>query len=254
MLTLFLMLTFPEESVIIGIKLWKGEWMPVVVKKGKSVEAYDRIRTIIRERKLTPGERVKEVHIAQMLGMSRSSVREALVRLESEGVIKNRGSHLGRFLEYLEDQDIHEVLRRYELRGIIEAGAARLAAKNMNGWQIDELRSHAQKVSEFCQSGETEKRRQASYRFHVCLLSKCGNSTLLEVWNEYHLMPVSTKTSELESRILSFLADKAKHEEKLNLVVDAIASHDPDSAERTMREYVCEITEAIRLASQDTLP
>jgi DNA-binding GntR family transcriptional regulator len=228
--------------------------MPVAVKKGKSVEAYDRIRTIIREKKLTPGERVKEVQIAQMLGMSRSSVREALVRLESEGVIKNRGSHLGRYLEYLEDQDIHEVLKRYELRGIIEAGAARLAAKNMNGWQIDELRSHLKNLVESYQVDDRETKVEASRKFHTYLLTNCGNPLLLKVWDENGLMPFATRTQTFEARIQSHLVDRIRHHERLPRTVEAIASHDPELAERTMREYVREITEAIRQASLEGTP
>jgi len=61
-----------------------------------------------------------------------------------------------------EDQKIEEVVHRYEFREVIESQACRLAAKNMNGWQIDGLRNHLRILSESYQNDNREKRYEAS--------------------------------------------------------------------------------------------
>ncbi len=228
--------------------------MPVSGTKTKSYRAYEKIKGIIEDGRLAPGHRVTETKIAKMLGMSRGTVRESLLRLEAEGVLKHRGSRLGRYVEYFEDQDIGDLLRRYELREIIEAGAARLAAMNMNGWQIEELRKSAHEIMTALKGEDRKARTEAAKRFHTYLLSNCGNPLLLQVWETFNLAPVTPRSEELNAKILSGLPDEQDHDEKLLKAVEAVASHDPELADREMRSYVHEITEAIRKVSLNRNP
>jgi DNA-binding GntR family transcriptional regulator len=223
--------------------------MPISKTKTKSHQAYEKLKGIIEDGRLAPGHRVTETKIANMLGMSRSTVRESLLRLEAEGVLKHRGSRLGRFVEYFEDQDIGDLLKRYELREIIEAGAARFSAMNMNGWQIKELRTYAREIMKALKGHDRETRHGAALKFHTYLLSHCGNPLLLQVWETFHLAPVTPRSEALNTKILSKLPNEQNHNEKLLKAVEAIASHDPDLADREMRAYVHEITEAIRKIS-----
>ena len=149
-------------------------------------------------------------------------------------------------MEYLEDHRPQDILHRYELRAVIEGYAARLAARNMTGWQIEELRVRAERTMAAKKTADRETRREASQAFHNYLLANCGNPLLGQVWESYHLQPVVPRSAELEMKILGGIPDERAHNERLMRTVEAIAAHDPDEAERTMRDYVREITEAIR--------
>jgi len=220
------------------------------VKKIKSHQAYEKIKAIIDQGKLAPGERVTETRIAALLGMSRGTIRESLLRLEAEGVLKYRGNRLGRYVEYFEDQNLPDLLRRYELRECIEAGAARLAAMNMNGWQIEELRAIARVLHEAMKRRNLEARKTAGRQYHDYLMTHCGNPLFREARATFNLAPVVPRSEALNARILSNLRDEPGHNRKLLEVVEAIGNHDPDGADRHMRGFVREIIDAIKKFSQ----
>src|SRR4051812_5139590 len=95
------------------------------------------------------GERLTEARAIGLTGIGRGPVRESLLRLEAEGLLQQRGARRSRVVGIVEEQDRQELIARYELREQIESGAARLAAKNMNGWQIEHLRRLAERIEQF---------------------------------------------------------------------------------------------------------
>ncbi len=87
-------------------------------------EAYDRLRGAIQNGELAIGERVTEVGLATMLGISRTPVHEAIARLEADGLLTNEPRR-GLVVTDLDHQQIVEL---YLMREVLEGAAARLAA------------------------------------------------------------------------------------------------------------------------------
>src|SRR5215213_10039320 len=86
--------------------------------------AYVRIRSMVVEGEIPPGGRLGQVELAEQLGISRTPVREALRRLTGEGLaefVPNRGFRAA-------SPGLDDVLRRLEVRSLLEPGIARLAA------------------------------------------------------------------------------------------------------------------------------
>jgi DNA-binding GntR family transcriptional regulator len=212
----------------------------------KTSQAYRQIRTLIEAGGLGAGERVTEAKVAKLVGMSRGPVRESLLRLEAEGLLQNRGSRRSRVVAYVEDQNPEEMLCRYELREQIEGGAARLASKNMTGWQIDRLMRLAKQVDEAWESHDRQARYDAVSEFHQFLLANCGNPLFLEIWQTHRLAPPQPRSPQLEDRIMASVPDNRDERGALVKVVEAIAAHDPDRAETLMKNRVRSITEALR--------
>ena len=87
--------------------------------------AYDRIRTLILSGDVAPGTRLGQVDLAERLGVSRTPVREALRRLTGEGLVDfedQRGFRVAALA-------LDDVVRRLEVRLLLEPGAARMAAE-----------------------------------------------------------------------------------------------------------------------------
>src|SRR5918999_6411832 len=87
--------------------------------------AYERIRGLVLSGELAPGVRLGQVELAERFGISRTPVREALRRLAGEGLVEplsNRGFRVA-------DLGLDAVLRRLEVRTLLEPGIARLAAE-----------------------------------------------------------------------------------------------------------------------------
>lgn len=97
--------------------------------------AYRRIRDLVLSGELAPGARLGQVELAERFGISRTPVREALRRLAGEGLvdqISNRGFRVA-------DLGLDAVLRRLEVRALLEPGIARLAAERRSERDIASL-------------------------------------------------------------------------------------------------------------------
>jgi DNA-binding GntR family transcriptional regulator len=212
----------------------------------KTDMAYRMLRKRLETGELEPGQRLTETAIARELGISRIPVREAMSRLGAEGVIKSKGPYGGKYVEFIEDQQTEDIIYRYELREIVEGQAARLAAMNMTGRQIAELRQFVDELPLCDKAGDVRKRGGTGGAFHTYIVANGGNPLLFSIWPDYHLLPFSTRSIHTEEQIQSRLGGGESNAEKPRHIVDAIASHDPDLAEVTVREQISEVTEAIR--------
>lgn len=210
----------------------------------KSQEAYRRIKAALDSGHFKPGERLIEARVCRDLNLKRGPVREALLLLHGEGLVRKEGAYKGHIVEFTEDIPPDQLLFRYELREQIAGGACRLAAKNMNGWQIDTIHQLAKALDEAQEADDRESRYAANYRFHECLLNNCGNPLFLEVWESHRLVPTRPRSQEFEDAILGQL--EADDEPKMEAIALAIAAHDQAEAESLMKKRVNRITEAIR--------
>ena len=94
--------------------------------------AYARIRAAIREGSLTPGERLTETDLAARFGVSRTPVRQAIARLEAEGLL----THEARRGLTVTRPDHQQVVELYVMREVLEGAAARLAAQHASETEI----------------------------------------------------------------------------------------------------------------------
>ncbi|MGY6549965.1 MAG: GntR family transcriptional regulator [Roseinatronobacter sp.] len=97
--------------------------------------AYDRLLDEIRHGTLPPGARLREVDLAARLSISRTPVREAIRRLEADGLVE----HLPRQGASLRRLSYAEVMELYEMRAVLEGTAARLAARSASELELREL-------------------------------------------------------------------------------------------------------------------
>lgn len=95
-------------------------------------DAYERIRAAIRDGSLAPGLRLTEVELAARFGVSRTPVRQALARLEAEGLL----THAPRRGLTVTRPDHSQVVELYVMREILEGAAARLAAQHASETEL----------------------------------------------------------------------------------------------------------------------
>jgi DNA-binding GntR family transcriptional regulator len=212
--------------------------------KTKTQNAYIQLKQSLLLGRLKPGQRLIEAKLCEELGLGRGPVREALLLLHGEGFVRNQGAYRGHIVQYTEDIPPDQLLHRYELREQIGAGACRLAAKNMNGWEIDQLRVLAQEIDDATRRGDRETSYRANYAFHQFLLESCGNALLRDVWESQQLMPLRPRSLSFEGELLAQVGDC--NDPSMTDIVDAIATHDQTHAEATMKRRVRKITEALR--------
>ncbi|KIC50426.1 GntR family transcriptional regulator [Tateyamaria sp. ANG-S1] len=98
--------------------------------------AYAQLLQAIRTGEFAPGDRLRETDVADRLNLSRTPVREALRRLEADGIVEHR-PRLGAVIRQLSHAELVEL---YEMRIVLERTAAEMAAKHAAAAEVDALR------------------------------------------------------------------------------------------------------------------
>lgn len=182
--------------------------------------AYERIRKAIRDGGLPPGSRVTESDIAGWLKMSRTPVREAILRLETEGLL-SYASRQGLTVAAL---DYQAVIELYAMREMLEATAARLAALHASVAEIETLREMLD-LERTTDAGKPQRLAQLNRRFHQVIYRAAHNRYLLKCLNVLSdaMMLLGDTTLALPGRHASALEEHAA-------ICDAIARRDPEAA------------------------
>lgn len=149
------------------------------VKRSLSDEVVVRLRDAIVNAKIAPGERLREEILASSMGVSRGPVREAIQRLEREGLViihPNRGATVAR----LSREDLDEV---YSLRRALERLAIREAIRRAEPEYIAQMSSIVDEmVTSSAVSITPQLAAELDVRFHQALLESTGHSRLIRCW------------------------------------------------------------------------
>jgi DNA-binding GntR family transcriptional regulator len=143
----------------------------------KKTEVYEKIKKGIIDGTLPPGSPINENEYAQDLNVSKTPVREALRQLEREGLVENIPGR-GSAVTHITFRDIREV---FEIREIIECGAARRAASNCNTEEVRERKRELEQLS----AQEVESKGilwGSEEEIHHFLIRCVGNQKLTEIY------------------------------------------------------------------------
>jgi DNA-binding GntR family transcriptional regulator len=149
--------------------------------------AYEQIRRRILDNAWPPGHRALEREVAVELGMSRTPVREALMRLQNEGLVEVIPRHGVRVLP-VSGVDMQEI---YEILTALECMAAELlAARKPSGEELAPLVDAIDAMSKALQADDLDAWGAADERFHQHLVDLAGNrhlqATVLNHWDRTH--------------------------------------------------------------------
>ena len=205
---------------------------------------YDDLRTAILSGSLNPAERLTEEHLAQELGVSRTPVREALYRLESEGLIKalkTRGFIVA-------SDSLEEVEELFEIRAILEGYTLRLISTEIDEEQLADLNRLIEKAERAFESGEIEEVFEWNTLFH---------DTLHEMVQ--HKKQLCRLLVNMRENVLRYRRDTLHTPEGAKRTIQghrrillALSLEDPDLCEKTMREHINEAKEdALRALRKD---
>jgi DNA-binding GntR family transcriptional regulator len=185
------------------------------------------LRNAIIEGQFNPGERLLERELCELTGVSRTSVREALRQLETEGlveVIPNKGPCVAA-LTPDEAKDICEV------RQVLEALAARLFAERANGSRTNALRRAVNRMEKAYANGSPKSMIEKSDIFYDVLLEGCGNKSVDPILKSLH-----ARLTILRKISMSRPGRPAQSIQEINRILEFIERRDPDGAwEATMK-------------------
>lgn len=142
---------------------------------------YSVLRTAILDGMVPPGGQLRETHIAADLGISRSPLREAMTKLEEEGLIVKipfRGS----FVVEVSAQDVAEIA---SVRALVEPYAAELSSETLKGPERPRLMQIIEELHAATESNDIPASIDAHLRFHRLFYDFSGNSVLRNMWSSW---------------------------------------------------------------------
>jgi DNA-binding FadR family transcriptional regulator len=202
----------------------------------------DQLRTLIGKGEVAPGARLPaERDLARQLGVSRPSLREALIALEVEGLLDVRvgsGIYVSQPGERPRSAEIDGASGPFEViraRWMIEGECAALAARNGTAAQLRAIRkAHADLLRE---AKRNHNPLDADRAFHVCIAEATGNSALELVVQTLWDQRVGPLYRALEIKLeYPAMAEETTHEHEA--VLAAIIARDPKAARAAMRRHM----------------
>ena len=170
------------------------------------------------------------------MGVSRTPVREAIRKLEKEGLVTiepRKGA-------YASDISLKDMVDTLEVREDLEGLAAALAAERMTDEQIQELTEISQKYREAVRNSETEKMISYDEQFHRYIVACSGNKTLLQI---------SGTVQELALRFRYLYYDDFSRYEFMPVehqrIIDAISRHNVEEARDVADVHVKKLKEFV---------
>jgi DNA-binding GntR family transcriptional regulator len=195
-------------------------------------QAYSQVRNLLVAGKFQPGDRLNEMDLSVALSMSRTPIREALRRLQSDGLVAPTGR--GVVVASLSAEDTRHAL---EVQGALESLAAELAAtRQRDGMlapaEIHKLLAAATEVEELSATGDVPGVWRANLRFHQLIAELGGNPLLVEsldrIWIKFAIVTLHN----LRGR--PRLTPPHTHH---RVVLDAIVNGDPAGAAAAARAH-----------------
>ncbi|MED7947449.1 GntR family transcriptional regulator [Streptomyces sp. BE20] len=209
-----------------GHSSW-AERIPAV--KSKADLVYESLHNAIAQGDLKPGERINMDELARRFGISKIPIREAVKRLESDGLLDSR-VHAGVTVASV---DVTEMRGVFLAREAIETLVASLAAERIDDTRIRELEKIQRAMHAALDAGTTEKMADLNSRFHRTLAETAGYRVLGEL-TEQLLLTIR------RYRITAPLGDRNWRSvvDEHDVIVEALRRHDPEAAADAARAHI----------------
>lgn len=161
---------------------------------------FETLRQAILRGELKPGERLMEIHLAQKLGVSRTPVREAIRKLELEGLVLMI-PRKGAVVAEITISDLEDVL---EVRTALEELAVRKACGRITPEQLEEVKRCSEEFKRALMGEDVTACAQADVKFHDAIYECTGNKRLIQILNNLR--------EQMYRYRMEYLKDKRSHE------------------------------------------
>ncbi|CAL9369509.1 HTH-type transcriptional repressor RspR [Streptomyces sp. enrichment culture] len=215
--------------------------MPKEARPGSGEQAkqyaLERLRKAILQGEMAPAQRLVENELAESYGVTRASMRAALLDLTSEGLverIRNRGSRV-------RVVTVEEAVEITECRMALEGLCAAKAAAEATDAQLDELTGLGKAMSKAVADGDPVTYSELNHDLHALIRDASGQHTavgLLERLNAQlvrHRFQLALRPGRPQQSLSEHLA-----------VIEAIRARDPQAAETAVRAHLSSVIDALR--------
>ncbi|HAJ37131.1 MAG TPA: hypothetical protein DCL15_15750 [Chloroflexi bacterium] len=193
-------------------------------------QVYEYLRTEIVSGRLTPGARVVELEVASAMGTSQGPVREALQRLEREGLVEKH-SHSATFVTNVSIDEMYEL---FSIRSVIEGFAIRRTVERITPEQCDQLDQLIELMRTAGRNDDMLTLTGHDLQFHRLICQWSGSGTLQRSWD-----PLYGQTQRFVVRThKDYFASLTDIADTHVPIVAALRNHDAANVTRLIQEHV----------------
>jgi DNA-binding GntR family transcriptional regulator len=192
-------------------------------------KVYEALKDAILRGTLPPGQRMVEAQLAEMLNVSRTPLREAILKLESDGLVRRLSSG-GAQVRPISADEIREL---YAIREVLEGLAVRDAATRINEAQLERLAQLARELEEIEHGGAVQRIAVLGEQFHQVILEASGNRQLA-----VHLRLLRDQIQRYRYLTIQVAGRGRAAAKEHAALLAVLRRRDPDQAERSMRRHV----------------
>jgi DNA-binding GntR family transcriptional regulator len=188
----------------------------------------------------TPRQRLIETEIAPALGVSRATLRAALIRLQHEGLVEiqpNRGAQVRSF-------SVEEATRILQVREVLEGLAAALAARKATPAQLGELHDMVAEMEHTLAVDDLLGHLPLVGRFHQRILEVAGNEFI-----DQFLGMLRAPLIRHQFRVILVPGRKDESLAEHRDILSYLTRHDARGAERAMRRHIAQLRHSLQQAS-----
>lgn len=190
---------------------------------------FNTLRQAILTGELKPGERLMEIHLANRLGVSRTPIREAIRKLELEGLvtmIPRRGAEVAQITE----KSMNDVL---EVRRAVDALCAELACDRITEEELVELKKACDVFEQAVKTKDVKQIAQADVALHDIIVQATGNNRLIQL--------VNTLSEQMYRYRFEYIKDSSQHQnlvEEHRVIYQAIVDKDKETASKAAKVHI----------------
>jgi len=191
--------------------------------------AYEELKAAIVDLRLPPGTMLRESSIGRQLGVSKTPVREALLKLEQDGLVELVPFKGGRVVGYSR-RDVREI---FELRALLEGACARRAAEHGDAGLLEKLEANVADSTKAMKRKDVEAIIALFDEFDDLIFTQMDNGRVqtLIANLQIHMRRIGKPTTQIPGRIGSSI-------EQHEAILATLAGGDPDGAEQAMRAHI----------------
>lgn len=199
--------------------------------------AYHFIKEKILDGSYKPSQRLTEIELSEVIGVSRNTIKKALLKLEQENLVeieKNKGAFIKSFT-------LEEMINYLEIREVLEGLVARTAAKNISDVELKKMEDILALMDSHLKQNQFDEYSNLNKEFHQIIYHASKNPQAVEIVNV-----IRTQLSRYHFRTILIPGRNLSSFEEHKKIFEALKAHDEKLAQEAVTSHIANVRTTIK--------